>query len=124
MIEVLVATAILSITSLSAFSSHVASGKLLESSRDSDLGMEVLRSAMDRLLLISVADLTDAAGTYPIGQAMNLGDGVLEDQTVVFTTPGFTPGDPTPAVLDLRLTLTWTDTGGRARTMTLMGAQR
>jgi len=123
LVELMVSTAVLSVVMLGAFSSHVVSRNGVRESREVSLASQQLRSVMDRLLLLTVDELIDPAGPFPIGAELDPGGPTLRDQVLVLSTPGYQPGEPAPPVLDLQLVLTWTTQRGRARTLTLSCSQ-
>lgn len=123
LVEVLIAAAVMTITVMGSLAAHVTSRSLLQESRDTDLANALLRNSMERVLEFPADDLCQGAAPYVPGQPMPIPDGVaLQNQQIQFTTPGYTLGDPTPSVLDLRLTLTWRSSTGRNRTLFLDSA--
>ncbi len=119
LVEFTVAVTVLAIVMLGAFSSQVASRNLLAEARETDLAVDTLRSTMDRLLVRGLEELVDENGDHPPGNAIDVGECPLQDVNVLFSTPGYVPGDPTPDELTIRLELTWTSATRQPRELTL-----
>lgn len=125
LVELLIAATILIIALGGSFTSHLSARGLLRESRDTDLAIAALRSNMERLRLMTVADLTQPAGDIVSGQPIAPVNGVpLEQMVLTYETPDWALGNAAPGVLNVRLRLDWTSSNGNARTMSLRGAVR
>ena len=125
LVELLIAATILIIALGGSFTSHLSARGLMRESRDTDLAVGALRSNMERLQLMTIADLTRPAGAVVSGQPIVPVNGLPLDQMVMtYETPGWTLGDPTPGVLNVRLRLDWTSSNGNPRSLSLRSAVR
>ena len=78
-----------------------------------------LESAMEALLLLPIEEIPDPAGPYAPGQPIAAFEGLhLEDERIVATYPNMTGAD-VPDPLEIRLTLTFQDYAGRARSLSI-----
>lgn len=124
LVEVLIGASILAVSLLGAFSAHLAADKLTRESDETERARAILESAMQRVLLEGATELASGA-TYASGDELAFEEQeLLGGSTLVFTTPNHVAGDPTPAVLEVRLDLSWTTASGIARTVTLTSATR
>ena len=119
-VELLISLAILVVAVLSAFGSQLATLRLVDTSRQTQIALDDLRACMERILSLPAADLPIAGSDYEHGQAVEaFTDLHLDEERMVATYPGWTPGaevlDPQPVVL----TLTWSDEMGRERSLAL-----
>jgi len=119
-VELLISLAILMVAVLSAFGSQLATLRLVDTSRQTQIALDDLRACMERILSLPAADLPIPGSDYEHGRPIAaFVDLHLDDERLVATYPGWTAGsevlDPQPVVL----TLTWSDELGRERSLAL-----
>lgn len=120
MVELMVAIGVLLVAVMSAFSSQLTSLNLTKTSSETKTAITDLQTAMEELLL------EPAAGMPLVGEPFEAGvplaafaDLHLQDEQIVPSYPGYTPGNPVPDPLQITLTVTWSDYAGRARSLDL-----
>lgn len=124
LIEVLLATAVLTIALLSTFSSQISSSSLIQGSRAAATALGDLRSAMEEVLLLTPLELTTPGGPYEEGVPIQgFNDLHLQDERIVATYPNYKAGDPIPDILEVVLTATWRDPNGRERELRIASAK-
>jgi type II secretory pathway pseudopilin PulG len=120
LIEVMFATGVIMAAMMAAFASQVYSVNLLKCSRETEVALSDLRSAMDEILTQSTVDLPGTSGQYtddePIAKFTGLN---LTDESIVVDYPGYVAGGTIPDPLPIVLTCTWSDYRGRTRSLSL-----
>ena len=124
LVETLIGVSILSVSMLAAFTAQVAARNLMRESNETELARGILESTMERLLTEDAEELATGVNYMP-GQNIEVTETqLLKDAQILFSTPGFTVGDPTPDLLSIRLDLTWTGEGGGEREFSMVSAVR
>ncbi|MCP5022391.1 MAG: type II secretion system protein [bacterium] len=123
MLELLISIAILSVALVPALQSSIGSQRLSDQAQETRIAIAVLTEA--RLLLHGATpeDLTDAGGTFVIGQDLNI-NAALDGSVVTYDLPNWVAGDTVPSVLPFRLTVTWTSAMDQQASMTIVDAIR
>ena len=102
---------------ISAFSSQITSMGLMSTSRETTVAVTELRAAMEEILVLQLHRIPV---DFPEGQAIaRYDDRSLQDQEITVGYPGLTDIDDPPNPLTVALDITWTDHGGRRRSMSL-----
>lgn len=124
LLEVLIASSVIVIALLAAYSSQISSLGLLKTTRDNNTAMAELTAAMEMILTEPVDDIPIAGSEYEANQAIvAFNDRSLRNERIVATYPNLPVGGAIPDLLEITLTLTWTDWSGRQRNMTLRSAK-
>lgn len=117
MLELVVAIAILLVSTLAAFASQVRSFELMDSSRASASAMTDLEVCMEELLTRTADEMPVA---FPPGDAVpGFEDLHLPAESIVPQYPGYVAGGAVPDPLEIVLTATWNDGRGRPQRATL-----
>ena len=117
MLELVVAIAILLVSTLAAFASQVRSFELMDSSRDSAAAMTDLDVCMEELLTRTADDMPVA---FPPGTPVPGYDDLhLSGERIVPEYPGYVAGGAVPDPLEIVLTATWNDCRSRPQRATL-----
>lgn len=117
MLELVVAIAILLVSTLAAFASQVKSHELMDSSRDSASAMTDLEVCIEELLTRTADEMPVA---FPPGDSVPGYDDLhLPAESIVPQYPGFVAGGAVPDPLEIVLTATWNDGRGRPQRATL-----
>lgn len=121
LLELMFALSILAVAIGAAFSGQVGSSKLLETSAETRIALQDLRTAMEDILASPTPeDLPLVGSPYQAGQPVQAYEGLhLRDQRLVATYPNYT-GGTVPDSLQVRLTMTWLDANGNARLQDLV----
>jgi prepilin-type N-terminal cleavage/methylation domain-containing protein len=121
LLELMFALSILAVAIGAAFSGQVGSSKLLETSAETRVALQDLRTAMEDVLADPTPeDLPLVGSAYQAGQPVAAYEGLhLRDQRLVATYPNFT-GGTVPDSLQVRLTMTWLDANGNPRLQDLV----
>ena len=118
LLEVLFATAVLSITLMATVSSQLAALNLMRTARDSSTAIAELSTALEEVLSRPIDSIPVAAG-FPEGTAIaSYNDRALRDERITPDYPNYA-GGAIPDVLEIVLQLDYTDWAGRAATMRL-----
>ena len=123
LLELLISIAILSVSLVPALQSSIGSQRLSDQAKETRTAIAALEQA--RLLLHGATpeDLTDAGGTFVVGQDLNI-DAALDGSAVTYDLPSWVAGDTVPSVLPFRLTVTWTSAMDQPASMTIVDAIR
>ena len=120
LVELVVASAILSIALLGALTGQIASRKLLGHSAERGVALEVLRTEMNAALSFDSDAIAAGAGHHSVGQVEQDVTRLLEDSELEFTLVDFVEGAP----LNLRYELRWEANDGVAQSMNLVCCKR
>ena len=122
MLELMVAIGVLMVAVLSAFGSQLTSLNLVMSSRETDTAVTDAQACMESILTMQTDQIPLSSSPYADGVVI-AGYDNLTDQQVIATYPGFPSGsdDPgdVPDPLEIVLNVTWRDSKGRPRSLTL-----
>jgi prepilin-type N-terminal cleavage/methylation domain-containing protein len=119
LVELMIAIVVLLVAVLGTFTSQLKARDLIRTSRETQIAMADLQSAMERILLRPVDQIPIATSLYAHDQSIAAYEDLhLPDQRIVATYPGYTGGD-VPDPLPIVLTMTWSDAQGRPRAETL-----
>lgn len=127
MVEALVSATVLATVGVAAVATQLSAQDLLAEARENNLATELLESTMDRVAVLSVDDILAGSTEYQIDSTVPCasgGGGHLLGQTILLTSPGYTPGDPRPDVLPLQLDLAWVTSTGQPRSLSLSMLKR
>ena len=120
MVELMIAVGVLLVAVIGAFGAQMLSMNLIASSRESMTAGGDLQSCMERLLLLQLDQIPIAGSDFeadtPVAAYTDLN---LENERITPAYPGFVVGQPVPDPLPVVLTLDWTDTDGRPRSIAL-----
>lgn len=118
LLEVMFATGVLFVTMMAAVSSQVVSLGLVRTARENNAAIGELAAAMEEVLATQI-DSIPMANRYPEGNAIaGFEERRLRDERIVPDYPNHVAG-PVPDVLEIVLTLTYTDWAGRPAQMRL-----
>ena len=120
MVELMIAIGVLMVAVMTAFSSQLTSASLIRTSQETNIAMADLQACMEQVLLMRTDDLPVSGSLYevnvPIAAYSSLN---LENETIIPTYGSFDIGETVPDPLEILLTMTWNDHGGRQRSLTL-----
>jgi prepilin-type N-terminal cleavage/methylation domain-containing protein len=118
LIELMIAVSVLVVAVLTTFETQLASHRLVRTSRETNAATADLATAMEELLLLPRAQIPIAGSDFEAGQPIAAFEGrSLRDERIVATYPDYVPGGAVPDPLAVVLTATWTDHGGRTRSL-------
>jgi hypothetical protein len=118
LLEVLFATGVLFVTLMSAVAGQLTAIDLARTAREQNTAISELAAAMEEVLAEPIDSIPLAAG-FPEGQAIAAyDDRRLRDESIVPDYPNHA-GGPVPDVLQVVLTMTYTDWSGRPAQMRL-----
>lgn len=121
LLELTIAIAVVLVAVLATASTQVSALGLSRSARDTAQATSDLASAMEEVLLFPGGQIPTQ---FPAGQSVPRFDDLnLEGERIVATYPGWAGAGPLPDPVVVRLTITWTDKSGRARTQFLTCAR-
>jgi len=116
-VELLVAIGVLLVAVLASFSSQLTSLNLMGTSRETNVAMTDLRTAMEDVMAVHV---TNIPLQFPEGAPMGAyTDANLTNERIVPSYPGLTTNPEAADPLNIVLTITWNDFRGRPRTLEL-----
>jgi prepilin-type N-terminal cleavage/methylation domain-containing protein len=117
--EVMISVAVLVVAVLGTFATQLSSSNVMRTSRETNAAMMDLRSAMDFLLVADFDDLAAAGTDFADGaQIAAFTDLHLANEAITVDYPNFA-GGAVPDPLQVVVTVTWTDFGGRDRSLSL-----
>ena len=120
MVELMVAISILLFAVAGAVASQVASQRLADTGAETSASMADLQACMEQVLLQPVETIPVAGSAFAANQPVAAFEGLhLTDERIVATYPGYVVGGTVPDPLEIVLTSTWRDHGGRTRTLRL-----
>ncbi len=97
---------------------QTASLDLVQTTRETDTATSDLQAAMEQILLRSPDQIPIAGSPFQAGLPIAAySDLHLRGERMVASYPNYAGGASVPDPLQIRLTLTWSDFKGRARTM-------
>ena len=123
MIETIVSSTLLLVAMLGAVRVEISSRRLRREAEETSIALDALKSVEATLLAQPLEELADPGGTHAPGTDLQLVP-IFENQSAQYTTPGYTPGNALPRVLDLRITLSWASATGTARSLSIRSAKR
>jgi prepilin-type N-terminal cleavage/methylation domain-containing protein len=116
LIELMIAIIVLLVAVMATFTSQLRARELMQTSRETNIAMSDLQSAMERLLLRPVDELPIAGSLYEDDTAIAAFEGLhLPNERILVDYPGYVAGGPVPDPLPIVLRLDWTDPRGRPR---------
>jgi prepilin-type N-terminal cleavage/methylation domain-containing protein len=120
LIEMMIAIIVLLVAVMATFTSQLRARELMQTSRETNIAMSDLQSAMERMLLRSADELPVAGSLYEDDTAIAAYDGLhLPNEQILVDYPGYVLGGPVPDPLPIVLRLNWTDSRGRPRFLSL-----
>ena len=120
LIELMIAIIVLLVAVMATFTSQLRARELMQTSRETNIAMADLQSAMSRILLRQVDEIPVAGSPFQDDTAIAAFDGLhLTDERIVADYPGYVLGGPVPDPLPIVLRASWTDSRGRPRSMVL-----
>jgi prepilin-type N-terminal cleavage/methylation domain-containing protein len=115
LIEVMAAIVLLTIVVGGVVGAQIAATNLTRSARDTSIAVSDAQAALEEILIESIDDIpVDFPAGAPIAR---WNDAHLTQERIIPTYPNMAGFVPDP--LEIRVTLTWTDFAGRARSLTL-----
>ena len=119
LLELMIAIAVATVVLVSVGVSQSVCFNLNRTSQETITAAADLESAMEALLLLRPDEIVDANGPYAAGQPIAAFEGLhLENERIVAEYPGFAGGE-VPDPLEIRLTLSFDDYAGRARSLSI-----
>ncbi len=116
LIELMIAIIVLLVAVMATFTSQLRARELMQTSRETNIAMGDLQSAMERILLRPVDEIPIAGSLYEDDTAIAAFDGLhLPNEQVLVDYPGYVLGGAVPDPLPIVLRLNWTDSRGRPR---------
>ena len=120
LIELMIAIIVLLVAVMATFTSQLKARDLLQTSRETNVAMSDLQSAMERILLRPVDEIPIAGSLYEDDTAIAAFDSLhLPNEQILVDYPGYALGGPVPDPLPIVLRLNWTDPRGRPRFLIL-----
>lgn len=120
MVELMVAISILLFAVSGAVASQVYSQRLASTGAETSAAMADLQTCMERILLRPVETIPVAGSAFEANQPVAAFEGLhLTGERIVPTYPGYVVGGAVPDPLEIVLTITWRDHGGRTRMLRL-----
>ena len=129
MVELMVAMTMLSVAFLGAATAHSSCLRLTKTSRETNAAVAELQTVMEELMVLPPEDIITQGTESGTGIEFPMGEHpLLEDRLMLATFPDIEalygsvaamgPNDDVPDPLEVVLSTSWTDFGGRSRTMT------
>ena len=121
MVELVLASGILLVTTVAGYGAQVRSAALVDSSAGRMIAMADLETCMEEMLIESASDIpNEYAGGQPVAFYTGLH---LRNQQITPEYPGTVAGSPSPDPLEIVLTAQWTNKSGQVQSLRLMTAK-
>lgn len=118
LVETVVSLAVVGIMVMALLQTQVSNLQVTRTSNDLIVATAELQSCMEQALALGPEGLLGPGSAFVHGAPVAAFDNrVLKHQSIVVEYPSYTAGDPIPETLEIRQTLTWTDSSGQARSM-------
>ncbi len=120
MVEMLIATSVLLVAVIGAYSAQLASMQAVRQTTDRSAALTDLEACLEQVMATPAEQLPIPGSAFEHGQPVVAFDGLhLQEEQIVVTYPGYVPSGTVPDPLAIVLTATWVDSSGRAGTQSL-----
>lgn len=120
MVEMLIATSVLLVAVIGAYSAQLASMQAVRQTTDRSAALTDLEACLEQVMATPAEQLPIPGSAFEHGQPVAAFEGLhLQEERIVVTYPGYVPAGTVPDPLTIVLTATWVDSSGRAGSQSL-----